>query len=270
MLTALLSRADVSRHLRALHLLETVKRALGRPLGGGVRVEGERTHAWLDGLELRLEAMGAEGHRTWDLVGPDGRRRARLDAANAQPLGTAVLAAFAADRLAPPEAAHVAVLGDGPLRSTVLKSLRLVRSLKRVWWWEPSFPNAIELAMKLQLELALPVEPVETGDAAILDAELVVLGDHAPLPERTLLAPRVVLAPRAEPPFAPGGAHRFCELPARAPAWFQPCDGLEAAPRPGARVWLGSADPRLELLVAHHVWETARDDESIPLQALDA
>ncbi len=201
---------------------------------------------------------------------------ARIDADTLFALRASLVAAVAADALAPPDAKRVAVLGGGQAGSTALKALRLVRSLREVALVAPTIAQAVLEAAQLQLQLKTPVRAVESGVEALDRAELVLLTGGVPLPP-------VVLWPSVHLSVPNVGHFDASPVPAGvlAKAW-RVSDGPEAvwghpvqllgpvlsgeAPRPDGLtpLFLGAEPASLDLLAAWHVYLGAREDKALP------
>ncbi|MBX7101416.1 MAG: hypothetical protein K1X89_27120 [Myxococcaceae bacterium] len=276
MLTALLSRTDVTRHVRGLHLLAELRRALEQPLGGGETTLGDGPRlqrAWLPDVPATLltttELARGEPRSLWQLRDGQQRLLAVLEASALKLLGSSVLAALAADLLAPQGDTSVALLGHGPHLSGVLKSLRLVRPLVHAFWWEPQEADAIERAMRLQQELSLPVTPVKTPEEAFRGVGVVVAAPGAQLPVAALEGDAVVLVPDAaqvtwpKDTALPKDVTLWSELPEAAPAWARGARRLSRPETKGPHLFAASGSARLELLAAWYAWLGAKDDETI-------
>lgn len=200
-LTALLTRADVSRHLRALHLMQTLRDALQAhvladsaqtlrfpaPHAGGSTLIRQASLPSLPAYAVTVRSEHPSGspaaHALLQLHdAQSGQLLALMDAGHLMALRAAVTGAVAVDVLARAEAATVALLGAGPMTSGALKALRLVRSLKRVSLFDPDIAHATELSFKLHHETKTPVHAFDTADEAVAGADVVILTGTVPLP----------------------------------------------------------------------------------------
>lgn len=293
MLTAFLTRAEVSRHLRALNLLHELRAAfLKRESSRGASsvefaVEGAAPavvrHGTLPGLRAWSVTVqpSTPATRVLQLYDRDsGALLALMDAGHLTALRASVVAALAADALSRPDARNVALLGHGPVVSSALKALRLVRSLERITLFDPELAASTEQAMALKAMLSANVRACETVDEAVASADIVVLtGEvplttdalspgahvtvmaaerlpHSPLPETVLARGRCFSDdPQPRLPWAPAmtgdlGQVLSGALPARSEA-EQPT------------IFFSLGPPTLDLVTAWHVYEGAQHDELV-------
>lgn len=303
MLTAFLSRADVSRHLQALHLLQDLRDALtARHKAGSTRsltiepsAAGGSTlvrqavvpehPAWMVTVRTQTEAGARTVLQLHDTA--TGQLLAMMDAGQLMMLRASLVSALAADVLARPDAKNVAVLGAGQAASSALKALRLVRSIEQVWLFEPNVVDNFELAMRLQTTLSMAVRAANSVAEAVADADLVVLTGPfslagAPLKPgahvTVLSAESLSAAPLPGPTLAT--AHRFCDAAEPALDWGQPFHAelgeVLAQQKPGRRspdeltLFASIGPAALDLLAAWHVFEGARHDEALTRIDLEA
>ncbi len=130
MATLLLRRPDVARHLQALRLLPALREALEAGLAAGpAPAPGPARVAQgaLPGIPATCVTVEAGPGRTVLQLhqAGSGALLAVMEAGHLRTLGAAVLGALAADALARPDAAEVAVLGEGARASSALKALRV-------------------------------------------------------------------------------------------------------------------------------------------------
>lgn len=301
MLTAFLSRADVSRHLQALHLLKELrealtakKKAISVPstkfaAGAGdalFRQSGlEGVPAWM----VSVRSQTSKGARSVLQLheAETGQLLAMMDAGHLTMLRASLLSALAADVLARPDAKNVAVLGAGAAASSALKALRLVRSIEFAWLHEPNVVDNFELSRKLQTTLSMALAGVDSPQEAVADADLVVLTGGVSLEGVTLKpgAHVTVLSADAfaKPPLSEStlaNARLFCDAREPALGWSAPFEAelseVLAGEKPGRRsagelTCLASVGPAsLDLLAAWHVFEGARHDEGLTRIDLEA
>ncbi|MFZ5443024.1 MAG: ornithine cyclodeaminase family protein [Myxococcota bacterium] len=303
MLTALLSRADVSRHLQALHLLRELREAFtARAHSASVRTldfapttEGSSVlvrQAALTGIPAWAVTVRSQTPRGARAVlqlhdSASGQLLAMMDAGHLTALRASLVSALAADVLARPDAKNVAVLGAGAAASSALKSLRLVRSLEQVWLHEPNVADNFELAHRLQKTLSMAIRAADSVEEAVFGADLVVLTGQVQL-DAAMLRPgtHVTVLQAADfvrSPIAPSileRARRFCDAAEPALDWGAPFDVELGAVLSGERPGRTSADEltvfaslgpaHLDLLAAWHVYEGARHDEALTRIDLEA
>jgi alanine dehydrogenase len=306
MLTAFLSRADVSRNTQALTLLQALRDAFtarvhpasvhtlqfDAPSPGGSTLVRQASlpalPAYAVTVRTDLAAPQAPGPAVLQLhEASTGRLLALMDSGHLSLLRASLVSALAADVLARPDARDVAVLGVGAAASGALKALRLVRSLRRVWLYEPDVATNFELAFRLNSALSMDVHGVDSAEEAVAEADLVVLTGQVPLPADavkpgahvTVLSADDFAAPPLPPPLL-ARARRFCDLNAPGLAWAGPFDGelgeVLSRQRPGragpddVTLFASSGPAYLDLLAAWHVYEGARHDESLTRVDLEA
>ena len=302
MLTAFLSRADVSRHLQALHLLKELRDALtARRKSTSVRtLRFEPTAPWSSTLVrqaalaevpawmVTVRAETTKGARTvLQLHDPaTGQLLAMMDAGHLMMLRASLMSALAADVLSRPDAKNVAVVGAGPAASSALKALRLVRSIERVWMHEPNVADNFELAHRLQTTLSMAISAVDTPQEAVADADIVVLTGKVSLEgvsfkpgaHVTVLAAETFVSPPL-PSAAFLEARRFCDASEPVLEWGAPFSELGevlSGEKPGRQakgeltLFASIGPAALDLLAAWHVYEGARHDEGLTRIDLEA
>lgn len=298
MLTTILSRAEVSRHMQALHLLGELRQAFtSRELGGeqaisfespgalGATAVRQATQAGVPAWSLLVRAAqpasakssGATLH-LYDTK--TGYLLALMDAGHLTSLRSAVVGALAADALASPQTRTVALLGGGPAVSSALKALRLVRSLERITLFDTDLAAATEQSFKLQTTLSAAVRACDTAEEAVHDAELVVLTGSVSLPTDALKPGAHVTLMNAElneasplPLPLLARARCFCDDLRPPMGWAPALKGTLAQVLAGTlpsraspddvTVFLSIGPPFLDLVAAWHVFEGARRDETL-------
>jgi ornithine cyclodeaminase len=293
MLTAFLTRADVARHLQALHLLGELRagfatRATG-PWGPGDPHQGtEVRHGALAGVPAYSVTVRTDQRAVLQLhEAGTGKLLALMDAGHLTTLTASLVGALAADVLARPSACDVAVLGAGAQASGALKALRLVRSLERVWLYAPDAAASFELALRLQASLSMSVRAVDSAAEAAARADVVVLTGEVPLPVDTLRHGTHVTVMRAErflaaplPASALARAVRVGDQAAPPGSWALPLHAelgdVLAGRAPGRTradqltLFASTAPAFLDLLAAWHVYQGARHDEGLTRLDLEA
>jgi ornithine cyclodeaminase/alanine dehydrogenase-like protein (mu-crystallin family) len=299
-LTTFLSRAEVSRHMQALHLLSELRSSFASSqrststghfaFTSGTTAAAVRPASLpsIPAWAVTVRTTSPRGERVVLQLhdGATGQVLAVMDAGHLTALCAALVGALAADVLSRPDAKNVAVLGAGAAASGALKALRLVRSIERVWLYEPHAADNIELAHRLQQTLSMAVTPAASAADAVKDADLVVLtgavelgvvrlrpGTHVTV----LNANGALAAPW--PMGALGEAQWFCDDAGHDVAWAPTCVqlGHVVAGARAARlspedvtVFLSVSPPHLDLLAAWHVFEGARHDEHLTRIDLEA
>lgn len=303
MLTVFLSRADVSRHLQALHLLQELRDALTarRKAGSVETLRFQPTAPWSSTLVRQavledvpawmviVRAETTKGARSvLQLHEPaTGQVLAIMDASHLTMLRASLMSALAADVLARPDAQNVAVLGAGAAASSALKALRLVRSIQHVWFHEPNVVDNFELAHRLQTTLSMAIRAADTAEEAVAQADIVVLTGKVSLEGVTirpgthvtvLSAETFPTPPLPQPVFE--AARRFCDASEPALAWGLPFHAelgeVMSQQKPGRQsadevtLFASIGPAALDLLAAWHVYEGARHDEGLTRIDLEA
>lgn len=304
MLTAILSRADVSRHMQALHLLRELRETLtARRKAASVQTLRFEPSSSEPGSTLLRQAAVA-GVPAWMVTvrsettrgtrsvlqlhdSGTGQLLAMMDAGHLTMLRASLMSALAADVLARPDAKNVAVLGAGAAASSALKALRLVRSIEEVWFHEPNLVDNFELVHRLQTTLSMAIRAVDTPQEAVIDADIVVVTGEVSLEGvslkpgahvTVLSAEKLLAAPISAP--ALQKARRFCDASEPALEWGLPFDAElgevlsnEKQGRRGSHelTFFASVSPAaLDLVAAWHVFEGARHDEALTRIDLEA
>ena len=301
MLTAFLSRADVSRHLQALHLLQELREALTKKrkassvpfqkfsAGPGEAIFRQASLEGVPAWMVSVRSQTPKGTRSvLQLHEPEtGQLLALMDAGHLTMLRASLLSALATDVLARPDAKNVAVLGAGAAASSALKALRLVRSIEFAWLHEPNVVDNFALSRRLQTTLSMALAGVDTPQDAVADADIVVLTGGVSLEGVQLKRGAHVTVLSAEafakPPLSPStlaDARRFCDSREPALSWGVPFEtelsevlAGEAPGRMSAEeiTCFASVGPAaLDLLAAWHVYEGARHDEGLTRIDLEA
>ena len=102
-----------------------------------------------------------------------GRLVAVMDGAAVTTLRTAAGSAVAADALATPGSADLAILGSGTQALAHVRMIARVRDLKSVRLWSPTPAHRARAADRLAAELGLPVEAAGTAEEAVAGASIV-------------------------------------------------------------------------------------------------
>jgi len=300
MLTAFLSRAEVLRHTQALHLLrelrEAFTRSASRPVESSAPVDvlaGTTVRVGsLEGLSaysVSVKASGPTGTRAVLQLHErtSGKLLALMDAGHLLSLRASLMGALAVDVLAREDACNVAVLGTGPVVSSALKALRLVRSLERITLFDPDLAASTQQAFTLQTTLSASVRACERAEEAVALADLVVLTGPVVLPTDALRDGTHVTVMNAEgltacplPAAVVERARHFCDEQASTFPWAMTMAGglgevLRGATTGrrdarGVTVFWSTGPAFLDLLAAWHVYEGARHDEGLTRLDLEA
>lgn len=306
MLTAFLSRADVSRNTQALTLLQALRDAFtarvhpssvqtlqfDAPAPGGSTLVRQASLPGLPAYAVTVRADFARPHTPGRAVlqlheASTGKLLAVMDSGHLSQLRASLVSALAADVLARADACNVAVLGAGTAASGALKALRLVRSLRKVWLYEPDVAANFELAFRLGTTLSMDVKGADSAAEAVADADIVVLTGEVPLPTDALKPGAHVTVLAAEtfpdnplPPALLARARRTCDLNEPPLSWGGPFHaelGEVLSKQKDGRlgpddvtVFVSIGPAYLDLLAAWHVYEGAQHDESLTRVDLEA
>lgn len=302
MLTAFLSRADVSRHLQALHLLRELREAFTNhaaapahdalrfnttPIGNPAQVH-RATFPSVPAWSVTTRVASPKGPRAFLQLhdAETGHTLAVMDAVHLSTLRASLVAALATDVLSRADAKHVAVLGSGNAASSALKTLRLVRSVEQVWLYEPEPAFNFERARRLATSMSMAIHAADSVAEAVEGADVVVLTGDVTLGEVPLRPGVHVNVVSAETFTSPPltlpqltRARAFVDGAASDLSWGAPFTSLTDVLRanaPGRRVaedltLFASVSPaHLDLLAAWHVYEGARHDEALTRIDLEA
>ena len=303
MLTAVLSRADVSRHLQAIHLLRELRDALTARRKPG-SVQSLRFEPTVTGTSTLVRQAALEGIPAWMVTvraqtpqgarsvlqlhdGKTGKVLAIMDAGHLTMLRASLMSALAADVLARPDARNVAVLGAGAAASSALKALRLVRSIEHIWFHEPNLADNFELTQRLQKSQSMAISAVDTVKEAVEAADIIVLTGDVPFSQADVPPGSHVTVLSAEafattpvPLEALKTARRFHDAAEPVLDWGVPFEAelgaVLAGEKPGrtaqaeVTVFASVGPALLDLIAAWHVYEGARHDEGLTRIDLEA
>ncbi len=111
-----------------------------------------------------------------------GALLALLEADTLGRMRTGAASGVATKYMARADAARVGILGSGHQAPTQLEAIARVRRLAGVRVYSPNAERRRAFAEKMAAALGLPVEPVETGEAAVREADIVVVCTSARQP----------------------------------------------------------------------------------------
>jgi len=103
-----------------------------------------------------------------------GEMLALMNASAITATRTAAASAVATRLLAREDAQQLAIIGAGVQARTHLVALAAVRPIKRARVACRNFEHAKELAAEMQPKFSFPIEPVQTNEEAVRDADLIV------------------------------------------------------------------------------------------------
>jgi ornithine cyclodeaminase len=102
-----------------------------------------------------------------------GRPLALIEAGEITALRTAAVSGLATRLLANQEAGDLAILGTGIQADSHLEAMLAVRPIRRVRVWSRHADNRERFAARASAHYNITIEPVETAQAAITDAEII-------------------------------------------------------------------------------------------------
>ena len=95
---------------------------------------------------------------------------------------TAAVSAVSARHLSRPDASTLAIIGTGVQARSHLEAYSEVRTLKEVRVWSPQARSRDRFVHDMSGHVAAPIRATDTADAAVHDADLIVLATSAPQP----------------------------------------------------------------------------------------
>ena len=121
-------------------------------------------------------AIGKDAHQGGVLLfsGETGEPLAMVNASAITSIRTAAVSAVATRRLARADASDLAIIGAGVQARSHLEAMASVRSIARARIASSRFEHARQFASELQTRFAFPIKAVETGEAAVRGANLIV------------------------------------------------------------------------------------------------
>src|SRR5712691_357950 len=126
-------------------------------------------------------AIGKDAHQGGVLLfdGITGEPLALGNASAITAIRTAATSALATSLLAREDAAELAIIGAGVQARTHLSAMACVRPIKRARIASGRFDSARKFAKEMQPQFPFQVEPVETAEAAVRGADLIVTATTA-------------------------------------------------------------------------------------------
>lgn len=138
-------------------------------------------------------AKGLDAHQGAVLLlsGTTGELMAMMNASAITAIRTAAVSGVATRLLARPDAAELAIIGAGVQARTHLEAMACVRPLRRVRVASRTFEHARRLAAELAPRHDFPIEALESVEAALRGADLIVTATNSKTPvlERGWITP---------------------------------------------------------------------------------
>jgi Ornithine cyclodeaminase/mu-crystallin family len=264
MSTLILGRAEVLKHTSALRLLNEF------------RVSAQQCGAEPPELsEHQVETGSGEGegvpkkllsirHRANDVP------LALFDAETVLSLTQSLLAALAVEILAPERVRRVAFLGRSDAVVPFLKAVRLVRTIDALSLFESDILKSFQLARHLQTSLGVAVTVGDSPAEAALGAEVVFLTGEVTLPSVELAENALVIAlpePIAEKSLSSlwhVSARGDSAIPSSASDLFTRIFAKQETAASGPRGFVCVPNLHFQRLAVWHIYESARDDKTLP------
>ncbi|MFQ5778501.1 MAG: ornithine cyclodeaminase family protein [Terriglobia bacterium] len=193
-----LTEADVERLLTMEMALEAVEGAFRGAAAGRVANQSRRrlrsSGALFHYMAADDETCGYFGMKIYSSTragvrflvplfrGDSGALVALLEADYLGRVRTGAASGIATRYMARADAARVGILGSGHQAPTQLEAIARVRRLTSVAVYSPNSEHRRAFAEKMSSELSLPVEAVESAEAAVRDADIVVAVTSAQQP----------------------------------------------------------------------------------------
>jgi ornithine cyclodeaminase len=156
----------------------------GEPAAYGVKVIGVFQDNPAKGLDAHQGSVML-------LSGETGEVLALMNASAITAIRTAAVSGVATKLLAREDASELAIIGAGVQAHTHLEAMACVRSIKRARVASRSFENARRFAEAMTPHYAFPVEAIESVEAAVRGADLIVAATSSrePVIKREWVAP---------------------------------------------------------------------------------
>src|SRR5438876_4139371 len=121
-------------------------------------------------------AIGKDAHQGGVIVfdGTTGEPLAIVNASAITAIRTAAVSGLATRLLAREDAGDLAIIGAGVQARTHLVGMACVRKLRRIRVAAGRFANAQKVAEEIQPQCFCPIEPVESSEAAVRGADIIV------------------------------------------------------------------------------------------------
>jgi ornithine cyclodeaminase len=140
-------------------------------------------------------ALGKDAHQGGVLLfdGTNGEPLAIANASAITAIRTAAVSGLATRLLAREDAADLAIIGAGVQARTHLLAMSSVRRLTRIRVAARRFASAKKFAAEMKARAPCPIEPVESAEAAVRKADIIVTAttSHDPVINRDWLSPGV-------------------------------------------------------------------------------
>ena len=121
-------------------------------------------------------AIGKDAHQGGVMLfdGVTGELRALVNASAITAIRTAAVSALATRVLSKDDASNLAIIGAGVQARPHLRAIACVRKITRVRIAARRLESAEQFAKEMQPQFPFPIEPVETSEAAVRGADIIV------------------------------------------------------------------------------------------------
>ena len=217
-------------------------------------------------------AIGKDAHQGAVILfdGATGELRAVVNASAITAIRTAAVSGLATRVLATPDASTLAIIGAGVQARTHLEAIACVRKLARVRVAAARKQSAEAFAREMKTQVAFDIEPVDSREAALRDAQIIVTATTSrdPVVRREWIASGAhinaigTFSPKARELDTPTMAGGSVFVDRRESAFNEAGDYLIAA----AEGAIGPQSIRAELgevLIGKHPGRTAQDEITI-------
>lgn len=157
-------------------------------IGGDERVAGFRVYDTFGGADEQIVAV-------WAAAAEEAPRNllGLILGTRLGEIRTGAIGGLAIDRMAASDAGILGIIGSGPQARSQLEAATAVRPLRDIRVFSRSEDNRRRFAAEMSAELDLPVMPVESAQAAVAGAGIVVCAtpSHVPVLQAEWLSPGV-------------------------------------------------------------------------------
>ncbi len=189
---AALARGEAQQPLRTIFKPEGVKGVLAMMptfRGGNEPLFGLKAICVFAGNA----AIGKDAHQGGVMLfdGETGEPRALVNASAITAIRTAAVSGLATRVLAREDASELAIIGAGVQARTHLSAMACVRPIKRARIASRRFESAQKFANEMRPQFPFPIEPVESAEAAVREADLIVTAtiSRQPVVQRDWISP---------------------------------------------------------------------------------
>ena len=145
------------------------------PNGAHMIMAGMSSTLGVTGLKTYVGGPGARPNMLVILYGLDPVEPLALMSANVLgQIRTGAASGIATKHMARPDASTVGIIGTGRQARTQLEAVCQARRVEQVWAFSPTAQHREAFAEEMSASLGVPIAPVETPEAAVAEADVVV------------------------------------------------------------------------------------------------